>query len=462
MDVKDPEPEVFIAIRNDNIEKVKQMINSDKKLLRERFEGDNVVSLAGSLGNVKMLKILLELGGRVNAENQKTGYTLVHHAAKQNNEDLFDLLMSKGKNLKLALPELEHGLSPLHIAAIEGNYVMAERLISAEAPLNQRDTFGYTPLHVACLKRNLAIGQLLTETYPLAAKLRAYEHADEMLPIHIAADQVDPDMMEVLSQVSPLLSGDKNGMTVMHYLAKHGFVELVNLYLSAVERTFNAGRINELAVELDDEGFGKEDLEQIQNERSSKLKSSFTTFDEVRKFIFDAPAKDGRSPLMIAVDSGHQDLVKFFISMGCDVNQQLTIGLSPLHFAVRNGDLIMVNALLKAGAAVNAKTRSDITPLHFAVRFGRMELFEVLLENGANWEEIDAAGSAPIQLDSSSATCHDVGFLRKLVVRREGEAIVKATEMRLDEEKKKREQAQKDASSTINHTDHVHDENCKH
>eukprot|EP00388_Colpodella_angusta_P001658 GDKJ01005131.1.p1 GENE.GDKJ01005131.1~~GDKJ01005131.1.p1 ORF type:complete len:547 (+),score=128.48 GDKJ01005131.1:56-1696(+) len=482
-EISDPEPQIFSIVRSGDVDSVLKALKEDKKLLRTRFEGHNIVTFAAELGNTELVVKLLDNGGRVNAENQKTGYTLLHYAAKQNNEELLDIILEKASNLKLALPELEHGLSPLHIAAIEGNYVIVEKLVKAGAPIKQRDTFGYTSLHVACLKRNLAVARFLKDADPEACTLQSYEHADRMLPMHIAADQVDPDMMALLADASPLLGLDKNGRNVGHYLAKHGFVDMLNDYVDLVEK--NGFGLNIATVQLDDEGLGEEDLQAVKKERLQELRQHISLYksagsekidrDTIFNFLCGGRALDGTTPLIVAVDAGHYDYVKYLIDKKCvNVNAAVKIGLTPLHFAVRNGDVKMTELLLENGAdATNGTATNNITPLHFAVRFGRTDLFGPLLKKGARWDAVDGVGACPLVLDSDASTCHDVGNLFRTVLQLDqmSEATLRTELQRLlaiqDERMKvivaetaaKQQQQQNGKSSKDKH---IHDENCKH
>lgn len=70
-----------------------------------------------------------------------------------------------------------------------------------------------------------------------------------------------------------------------------------------------------------------------------------------------------------AVDFGHQELVRWLLSLGCDVNESGggRSGETPLHSAAWNGDLAMVRLLVEAGADVQARDREhDNTPLGWA------------------------------------------------------------------------------------------------
>jgi ankyrin repeat protein len=58
----------------------------------------------------------------------------------------------------------------------------------------------------------------------------------------------------------------------------------------------------------------------------------------------------GSTPLLVAVDAGHGDLIAIFVAARANVNQGNDSGETPLIKAVQRRDLVMVRELLAAGA----------------------------------------------------------------------------------------------------------------
>ena len=57
---------------------------------------------------------------------------------------------------------------------------------------------------------------------------------------------------------------------------------------------------------------------------------------------------------MIAVSSGHEEVVQLLLSHGANVNHVNEIGVSSLHYAASKNRLRIASLLLNAGALVNA------------------------------------------------------------------------------------------------------------
>jgi cytochrome c2 len=129
-----------------------------------------------------------------------------------------------------------------------------------------------------------------------------------------------------------------------------------------------------------------------------------------------------KSPLYIAAERGHGDIVKLLLDQGANANGVTRFG-SPLHIAARKNLTDIVEILLAAdadpnivgneyntspiheaaytgavesaalllaiGADVNKRTSNDHPPIHFAATKGREEMVELLLEYGAEGHPVE-------------------------------------------------------------------------
>ncbi len=79
------------------------------------------------------------------------------------------------------------------------------------------------------------------------------------------------------------------------------------------------------------------------------------------------------------------------------VNMKDEIGRSPLHIAVISGHLAVVNVLIKAGAEVNAAERfKNLTPLHYAALYNFPKIMLFLLSRGAVVNACDNDGNSAL------------------------------------------------------------------
>ena len=95
-----------------------------------------------------------------------------------------------------------------------------------------------------------------------------------------------------------------------------------------------------------------------------------------------SPNLRGITPLFIASEKGHLDIVKLLIDKGADVHAKDTFGKTALNLASQR--LEIVKLLIEKGAEVNAKTKKGLTALVCAGGTQKHEIIKVLLENKAN------------------------------------------------------------------------------
>lgn len=114
-------------------------------------------------------------------------------------------------------------------------------------------------------------------------------------------------------------------------------------------------------------------------------------FDVVTYFIAQNPdiindySNDGFTPLGLAAYFAHEELVRFLILKGAEVNLPSNNGFNvfPIHSAVATRNLNITQKLLENGANVNVRQQASITPLHTAAQNGDIEIIIALLQNGA-------------------------------------------------------------------------------
>ncbi len=100
----------------------------------------------------------------------------------------------------------------------------------------------------------------------------------------------------------------------------------------------------------------------------------------------------GYTPLMLAAQGGHLDVVQLLIENGADVNARNLAGVTALMEASRGGFDRIVELLLKNGAEVNVKIESKwgtrklngTTALMLAATAGHLNIVSMLIKYGAD------------------------------------------------------------------------------
>ena len=75
---------------------------------------------------------------------------------------------------------------------------------------------------------------------------------------------------------------------------------------------------------------------------------------------------DGRTPLHDAAACNSLEVVKYLISLGCDVNVKTPMSITPLYDAAWSNSLEVVQYLISQGADIHARDYDGDTPLYAA------------------------------------------------------------------------------------------------
>ena len=81
---------------------------------------------------------------------------------------------------------------------------------------------------------------------------------------------------------------------------------------------------------------------------------------------------------------GHENIIKFLIANGAELNIKNYCGDTPLMNAIRSGHKKCVELLIKAGADTNVKNVDHLTVLHYASIYGHKDILELLIEYEKN------------------------------------------------------------------------------
>ena len=103
-------------------------------------------------GDIDTVRYYLDEGVNANAKDF-TNHTPLHWAVSNNKVDIAKLLIDRGADLHTKYDNDEHTI--LHLGVQHNSKDMAELLIENGADVNVKDYSGYTPLHLALLKKDV-------------------------------------------------------------------------------------------------------------------------------------------------------------------------------------------------------------------------------------------------------------------------------------------------------------------
>lgn len=267
----------------------------------------------------------------------------------------------------------------IHVAVKSRDSQMLRDLVASGININQKDSFGFTPLmfsfanndqgSVSFLLENKAIFSLSEQYWHLALgkanKEGRYTEINNFLNKIVS----DPYHREELEEI--LLWASKYNYLEVIKAALHKGIDVD--YLCGKARTplmYASANGNIDAVEI-------------------LLKHGANC---------NAIANNGDTPLVYATQNCHEKIVDILLENGADVNLKNQEGNTALLFASEGGAENIVKLLLNKGADVNIQNIQGRTALMTAASKNHSEIVKYLLKNNADVTLCDEAGFKAIDL----------------------------------------------------------------
>lgn len=158
---------LILAVRGNNIEVVKQLIENGADPNEKDLYGATAFHFAAKEGYVNIVKLLIEKGAdvsiKVNYDDDESGTppseTGLMLASRNGHTDVMQLLLAaKGVDVN---DQNVRGSTALHFTALHGKTAAANLLVEFRADVKIKNRFGWTPLHFAARNGHVEIMALL-------------------------------------------------------------------------------------------------------------------------------------------------------------------------------------------------------------------------------------------------------------------------------------------------------------
>ncbi|GAB5365043.1 hypothetical protein AAMO2058_001022500 [Amorphochlora amoebiformis] len=271
--------------------------------------------------------------------------------------EYFDAV-NKG-DMEKVTSQIEHGVSPdadddsgrsaLYFACREGKEEIAKKLISLGCKVDKMALNGATPTFVAAQSGHLGIVQAL-----LAAGADVKSPKNVTYPF-IACQNGHLDILNLfLDKGADAALPSMNGFSCLYIAAQNGHKNIIErlLELPSTKLLVNHGMA----------------------------------------------ARSMATPVLIASQMGHLEVVKTLVAHGADIKQPMTDGTTPFKVACAQGDPELIEYLLEKGADIESPNKDQNTALMAAIIKSNVRAVELLLKRGANPNAKSSDGRDPITL----------------------------------------------------------------
>ncbi|XP_077357024.1 ankyrin repeat domain-containing protein 16 [Festucalex cinctus] len=340
-------------------------------------------------GQFSSLKKQMKTCGLMEASRHKhfgrSRDTLVHYAARHGHLNILDYLIKEvGTDVEVYNNDYKR---PLHEAASMGHLACVSYLLQRGAKVDSLKKADWTPLMMACTRRNLDVIRELIEfsANPLL------KNKDGWNAFHIACREGDPLVVRYLLDVTPDVwrSESKTRRTPLHTAAMHGCEEVVGILLERCDYTPNDKDSCGVTPFMDAVRNGHISLARLLLE---KHQASPTTADIL-----------GVQPVHQVAVTGQEEALRFLVrELHVDVNQKATgLQLTSLHYAAKEGHVSTIKTLLDLGADLHVRDKKGRTALHMASIGQHAEAARTLMQLGLE-DSQDASGTMARQLAKKS------------------------------------------------------------
>lgn len=347
------------------------------------------------------------------------GFTPLHLAAGNGSTDAIVALLEHGASVNA---ETEHGLKPIHLAALQENQSAITALLHNQGEnVDACTTAGFTPLHLAAacgqvraietlLQHKAFIEEGVNNTHYQQAN-KTLEDPGQRIKQVIQATPSTPILPSTFSKIYNLLAHFSppmlTGCTPLHMAAFCGFPVAIEALLAkgADIEAKSKVQFTPLSIAAAAGELGAvETLVAHDANKESVTKAQYTpllcasanghvaTFEHLLEAGADRRHFVGQSvdpPLIdVAIEGFTPGIESVLANRICSVDVRDNDGLTALHRAAHGGKVASIEALLAAGADPNAEGLNGVTPLHYAVKGDHVGAVAALVAGGADVTKI--------------------------------------------------------------------------
>ncbi|XP_046552226.1 serine/threonine-protein phosphatase 6 regulatory ankyrin repeat subunit C-like [Haliotis rubra] len=418
----DGEPPLLLALRKENVAVANILIDDELCNFNnvDPVTKQTALCFASSNGLVDIVVKLVESGHCDVVKSDADNNTAMHLAVLKQHRDVLKIL-SRIPDLKTL--RNKGGLTPLHIAALNGDLETLELLYPSNTgaqhtlmePLFGKVDFetssrhptkdlsirtrytNDTPLHYAVreshrgmvealIKRGVDINaQNNVAQTPL---LIACGNSDLDIVLHLLENRAEPNTPGTLSNITDsvkiLLMRDRQ----ITPLGAAAYCDNLPLAETLVHHGADMNR-------KDDRGQTPLFVAFIQNSPDTAMFLLCTALEQAVDISSHNYCGDTLLHAVVRCTEKAYELACFLIGLGCPKDVRNRLGNLPIHEAIAHENEDVVRAIVDEGGDITELDRSGTSPMHLAALVGNIEIAKILLSHGADVNELSDCGKTP-------------------------------------------------------------------
>jgi ankyrin repeat protein len=239
----------------------------------------------------------------------------------------------------------------------------------------------HTPLHKAVLQGNSSIVDILINTN---VSLNSLDRAGET-PLHLACLKGHQTIVDALLKAGAQVNlKDRHGRTPLHNAV---LADKAAIVVSLVQHK----------AHLTPDKRGNSPLHIAAEKGHSEVLNLLLSMKSATKRIFDGNVGKKFTPLHLAAAKGHTTCVVLLLQkMKPKIDVTDHHGMTPLHHAAIQGHFDVAEKLLEATANVDARDRTQMTPMHYAAKKGHVLLLKLLIEKKGDVNALNVKKMSPL------------------------------------------------------------------
>ncbi|KAK2559776.1 Transient receptor potential cation channel subfamily A member 1 [Acropora cervicornis] len=374
-DDRDDTP-LHTATRTGNVEIV--LLQHNAKILAPKGQGipredillhvDNADStllhLAVESGVAKVVELCLNEGALPNTVKSSDGSTPIHLASSYGYMDILDILMQAVAFIVDPPPD-QDGMLPIHKAAQSNHVEVISYLLRQDVDqINTTDYEGRTPVMLAAQFNCYDTVKVLLE-HGANVDLRDSENKT-VLHYAIGSSDIVREILKDVKATSLIRAKDRLGNTPLHYASCKGCVKDASIillkYRAGATITNGAGETPlHIAARYGCVSVAKK----LMDGRGKRTVNAIDVYE--------------RTPLHLAAQEGHEELVEFFLKREAKIDSDVH-GQTPLHYAALQGSRRSAELILTTKPeTLNITDKNQNTALHMGAKGGNAEILQYLL-----------------------------------------------------------------------------------